>query len=889
MAKSVVIVETAAKAKTLEDQLGEEVEAILIQSPPARVSPLPAAEKLRRQVPRFAFALEPKEKSFWDRLISCQGREIYLGLDTDWRGEFWAWLINGYWATVGGGGEQLNRLGIAGLAGETLRDSFRRVEPMRDQRGAATYIRMLFDSYLGKHLQRLLGSRSGPSGLALNYLSLTTLFLLAERETEIRMYTPVSKWRLKVKVSTGRGESILGLEEAYGITDDSFLHNEKEVQAAISLFNNETFRLGESVATPFAVPPPAPYRLEDLLHDCVVQGGLKPLAAMVAIRNLCHGVVIGGRGHGLITAFLPVNHEAVAGLFPKIREQIGQRLGAGSLGPEQRYDEFAGMILPTLPELGPDELTGKLGEAEERVYRLVWSRSLASQMSEARGEVVQFSVEAGEDCLFSGSGKRLTDKGFLALYQGSNERELLTPCPLAEVAKGAELQCLQIIPEKNIGLPPEYFTFETLAGELAEFSLALDGITVAMLQQMLDCGYLRMMPDGSFRCAENAAKLITVMHKAFPSMKGIHFSAYLGQTIDEAATGRKPLAMALQQFEQTLLMRGEVLVKLAVPVTTQKRGISSRSIIRTQEEGAPDKAAPVEPPSPISAGARPEEAPAPAAVVPGEAVRQEEMVVAISEGAAALPSAEEASAGSEAEPAPPVAGSEEVSVSGREGEERTLAVEAPEFGEAQIPQSENAAVEAIFAEAPTSIAEVAAVEEAREEPGQVREIPPAGVPGKPCPDCGRPLLLKEDRFGRFWYCSGHPECRHSESYGKEGGAEMLCPLCGTGNVVTKHTPTGKLFYVCPEQDCEFMAWARPHSIPCPACDSPFLVEKMALSGKAILRCPRAGCNYMQPLAGGTAEVAAAPAQSPRKKVLVRRVGGVAGGATRKVRIVRKKK
>jgi hypothetical protein len=109
-------------------------------------------------------------------------------------------------------------------------------------------------------------------------------------------------------------------------------------------------------------------------------------------------------------------------------------------------------------------------------------------------------------------------------------------------------------------------------------------------------------------------------------------------------------------------------------------------------------------------------------------------------------------------------------------------------------------------------------------------------------------------------------------------------------VVTKHTPTGKIFYVCPEQDCEFMAWSRPHPIACQVCDSPFLVEKKNLEGRSILRCPRAGCTYTLPLSGsgGEGEPASAPV---KKKVLVRRVApgsGGSGGTTRKVRIVRRK-
>jgi len=199
-------------------------------------------------------------------------------------------------------------------------------------------------------------------------------------------------------------------------------------------------------------------------------------------------------------------------------------------------------------------------------------------------------------------------------------------------------------------------------------------------------------------------------------------------------------------------------------------------------------------------------------------------------------------------------------------------------------------------------AEPAAVEE-KEEEGQAppaasrAELPATVLPGpkRDCPECGRPLLLKEDRFGKYWSCSGHPLCRHSESYDRKGALDLLCPLCRRGKVISKETPTGKPFYVCPEPECEFMAWSRPHPVPCPLCSSPFLVEKKGAAGTpSLLRCPRAGCGYQQPLPGAPDDGGASPDESggpPRKKILVRRVkaGTGSGTGTRKVRIVRRSK
>jgi DNA topoisomerase-1 len=156
------------------------------------------------------------------------------------------------------------------------------------------------------------------------------------------------------------------------------------------------------------------------------------------------------------------------------------------------------------------------------------------------------------------------------------------------------------------------------------------------------------------------------------------------------------------------------------------------------------------------------------------------------------------------------------------------------------------------------------------------------------------MILKKDQYGIFWSCSGFPSCRHSENYSIEQEPAMTCPICRESEIITKRTPTGKPFYVCPEPDCEFMAWSKPRPLPCQVCGSAYLVEKKSAAGKKHLRCPKAGCNYMQALPGedGMDLLVEPPksAEPVRKKVrVVRRAQGSAAGGTRKVKLVRRRK
>lgn len=863
MARDVIIVESEQKARTIAAQLSGEVETLVLPAVPVKATLLPPADPLKKEPPRFAFTPVDGQQDLLARLLDVAAATLYLAFDSDRRGEYWAWLINEYLLAESNGMHGGRRLHLFGLSRDELQRSFRLVEPVDSDKAVAYHLRLLFNAHLGRHLKRLLGTTTGPQGLPLSGDALAALFLLAEREAEIRAFAPPVRWQVRVRLAADGGEFDARLEEAYGVTFDGYVRDALQGKELVGMFRGQPFVVSEVAEEEIRIEPPGPFRLLELLQEAYLVHKLPPAGVLAALRQLYEGVDVAGEEVGLVSSFAPRENNDAQPLWAKVRAQVVKEFGPGALATGDREFEMSGALLPLRPDLGPAALAGVLLPATRQVYGLIHARALASQMREAEGMSLAVGLHAGESCYFRASGRVLREAGFLAVYQGQEFRELLTPSPLAGLASGQEVRNVQIVPEQAPCFPPEYYTFEGLAGDLADFSLDLDDAGIALLQRLLDSGYAALMPDGTLRCRENSALLIAVMNKAFPSMKGVNLSAYFEQIVAEAVTSRKPLALALHQFDQTMMMQGNVLAKVAMPVAPRLRGKTSRSIIKSPGVETPPAAPPPGQPLP------PEEIAAPAAVE--------------SPLPAAPPVEEEA----------PVA--EDIVVAPEEALPETMAPEVlevvppPVSALASVAEPEEPMRQEVFARMAQASAPVMP-----EPPPLAVETHPAG-PSKPCPDCGRPLLLKEDRFGKYWFCSGHPECRHSESYGKEEGASLRCPLCQIGTIVSKHTPTGKPFYVCPEPDCEFMAWSRPHAIACPICNSPFLVEKKNLAGKISLRCPRAGCNYTQPLPGERDTAVAGEAPTPagqtpvKKKVLVRRVrsGGATGGV-RKVRVVRRK-
>ncbi len=147
----------------------------------------------------------------------------------------------------------------------------------------------------------------------------------------------------------------------------------------------------------------------------------------------------------------------------------------------------------------------------------------------------------------------------------------------------------------------------------------------------------------------------------------------------------------------------------------------------------------------------------------------------------------------------------------------------------------------------------------RDEKGRIQPVEPVQelADGEICDKCGRPMVVKQGRYGDFLACSGYPECRNTRSLhgnGKGAAIGVACPEAGcTGEVVEKKSKRGKVFYGCNRYpECTFALWDRPVNRHCPDCGAPYLVEKETKKDGPMLRCATRGCGYKEaPDSGGS--------------------------------------
>jgi DNA topoisomerase-1 len=138
----------------------------------------------------------------------------------------------------------------------------------------------------------------------------------------------------------------------------------------------------------------------------------------------------------------------------------------------------------------------------------------------------------------------------------------------------------------------------------------------------------------------------------------------------------------------------------------------------------------------------------------------------------------------------------------------------------------------------------------RDEKGKIQPIDVATgeISDKMCDRCGKPMVIKQGKYGKFLACSGYPDCNHTQSLNANGNGKAIGVKCPekdcTGNIVRRQSRRGKTFYGCSRfPSCSFATWDKPTAHPCPKCGADFLVEKSTKKSGTFLACITEGCGY----------------------------------------------
>ena len=605
MAKNLVVVESKAKAKTIEKFLGGRyaVEACL-----GHVRDLPTS-KLGVDVQhefRPQYVVPTDRKDIVRRLREKAGtaESILLATDPDREGEAIAWHLV---SALGIDGDRpARRIEFHEITRGAILDALKHPRDIDMFRVDAQQARRILDRLIGYPVSNFLG-RKVRRGLSAGRVQSVAVRMVVDRELEIQVFVPVEYWTLDAELSKRQGERKVftaGLVERDGKKIDLNTGEEASVVQA------ELVGAGWSVAgvkeREQQRHPDAPFTTSTLQQEASRKLGFTAKRTMVVAQQLYEGMAVGGgEAVGLITYMRTDSVNVAQTAQQEAREYIRTKLADGMLPGEPRTyktrsklaQEAHEAIRPTSVFREPDSLRQHLDRDQLRLYDLIWKRFLASQMSSAVFDVTTVDVDARAPdkpvYRFRASGSRLKFAGFLSLYRAGREDEEAPGeeerQPLPELVAGEALDLKRLVPEQHFTQPPPRYTEATLVKALEERGIGRPSTYAPILSTIQDRGYVER--DGSSRRLKptDLGMLVNeLLVNHFGDIVDLDFTANLEDKLDEVAQGQRQWVPVVREFYVPLtedLKRAEANVERIKPAEIPTDEVCSQGHPMVIKEG----------------------------------------------------------------------------------------------------------------------------------------------------------------------------------------------------------------------------------------------------------------------------------------------------------------
>ncbi len=588
--KDLVIVESPAKAKTIGKYLGKDYE-------------VKACMGHLRDLPKSVIGVDV-DNDFEPNYRPIKGKEdiiaelkksakaagtVYLATDPDREGEAISWHLKHLLELSE---EKARRVTFNEITNKVVGESIRAPRDIDQNLVDAQQARRILDRIVGYKLSPLLWKKIR-RGLSAGRVQSVAMRLVADREAEIKAFVPQEYWTLDAFLKTDAG--VVFKTHYYG-------KNGKKYEPA-SADEVEAIR-AQLLTLPFAVKsvkradkqrsPSPPFTTSTLQQDASRKLNMTPRRTMAIAQQLYEGVDITGEGTvGLITYMRTDSLRISAEAQAAARELIDSRYGKAYRPDAYRnYKTKAGAqdaheaIRPSDVKLTPEMVKGDLTAEQYRLYRLIWSRFLASQMSNAVYDSVSVEVAAGEHS-FRASASQLKFSGYTAVYEESRDEEKEEKdSPLPALGEGEVVELEKLSGEQHFTQPPARYTDATLIRTMEENGIGRPSTYAPTVSTILDREYV--LKEGKYLRITPLGEVVTgLMCERFPDIVDVKFTARMEQDLDEVESGDKqwkellrtfygPFAENLQQVEQD--MEG-VYLKVPDEVSEEKCDVCGKNMV----------------------------------------------------------------------------------------------------------------------------------------------------------------------------------------------------------------------------------------------------------------------------------------------------------------------
>jgi len=805
MAKALVIVESPAKAKTINKYLGRDYKVIASMG---HVRDLPKS-KLGVDVdadfePEYV-VIPTRAKVVKELKEAAKSAEVvYVATDPDREGEAIGWHLA---EELTGSKKKIKRLMFNEITKKAI------LEAMKNP--SAIDMRMVDAQQARRVLDRLVGYKISPilwdkvrRGLSAGRVQSVALKLICDREREIEAFVPEEYWHITARLLADAPPEFEARLVRKGDAVAK-IHNETEAKAVLADLEKADFVVS-SVATKErkknAVPPFITSKLQQASRFPVKK-------TMMVAQQLYEGIELPGEEApiGLITYMRTDSVRVADQALDEVRTHIRTKFGDAFVPEEpNRYkvksnaQDAHEAIRPTSLNYTPESVQAYLTPDQFYLYRLIWNRFVASQMMPALFDDTSVDVTAGE-YLFRAKGSVPKFAGWLAAFgQGNTEAEdneraetptapVVNPADSEEGAQddvlpalteGQKLENRGIKPEQKFTQPPPRFNEGSLVKALEEDGIGRPSTYASIISVLQAREYVNKI-EGKFRPTILGRRLIDkLLHPVFDDILDVEYTARMEDQLDGIEKGKAEYKETLSTFYKAFK---KDLKRASKEMPNFKEGQPTGQTCDKCGQG--------------------------------------EMVEKAGRFGIFLACSRYPDCDNTKELEPAEAPTEELDET-CENCGKPMVVKRGRFG--------------MFL-ACTGYPECKTTRKIISTKQGVSAAKPDQILDELCPQCGKNLVVKHGRFGEFTACTGYPDCK----YVKLKSTGIVCPKDG-GDVVERKSRRGKVFYGCANYPkCDFTLWNTPVMEPCPKCKRPFLTEKITKRHGRQLICSNEECGYVR--------------------------------------------
>ncbi len=569
MAKNLVIVESPAKARTIQKFLGRDFS---VDASMGHVRDLPKSElgvdPERDFSPKYVIPRDKRSvvKELKEKAKGAQ--KIYLATDPDREGEAIAWHLA---VAIGADSKPIQRIEFHEITKEAIQRAVKAPRQIDMKRVDAQQARRVLDRLVGYNLSPLLWKKVR-RGLSAGRVQSVAVRMVVEREREIEGFNPIEYWTVEAELAkklakAGRGKQTTfrtTLVQALGKKPE--LANQEDSRRVLTDLEGATYRVAEVRVKEQNRAPAAPFTTSTLQQEAGRKLGFTAKRTMAVAQQLYEGLDVGSEGSvGLITYMRTDSTQLAESAVQEARQFIQERYGPDNVpeGPRvyrtksKLAQEAHEAIRPTSVFREPARMKQHLTSDQFKLYDLIWKRFVACQMASARYEVTTVDVAArgtrsNGNYLFRATGSLVVFPGFLAVYRegrDDEEQDEDTQKPLPELADGEDLDLVRLLSDQHFTQPPARYSEATLVKALEEKGIGRPSTYAPTLSTIQERGYVERVAK-QLRPTELGRIVNDLLVENFPEVIDVDFTANMEEKLDEVASGERPWVPVIREFYQ---------------------------------------------------------------------------------------------------------------------------------------------------------------------------------------------------------------------------------------------------------------------------------------------------------------------------------------------------